>query len=104
MAHVGCVTYACAVGLTSIILQAIYVGTLVIGVWAFIDSSRRRPDAFPAVGRKSKSLWVALTGVSTLIAAVAYSPIGLIGIAAIVINGVYLLDIRPRIIEITSGS
>ena len=86
------------------ILQAIYFGTLVIGVWAFIDCVRRRPDAFPAIGRKSKALWLALTGVSTLIAAVAYSPIGLIGIAAIVINAVYLLDIRPRIIEITSGS
>ena len=32
-----------------------------------------------------------------------FSPIGILGIASIVIAAVYLLDIRPKIAEILSG-
>jgi hypothetical protein len=50
---------------------------------------------------------VALTGGAALIGLINVSlwrsPISLLGIVAIVISAVYLLDIRPRIIEITGG-
>ncbi|MCU0282890.1 MAG: DUF2516 family protein [Candidatus Nanopelagicales bacterium] len=89
------------------LLIAISLATLAGAAFAFIDCLRRRPDAFPAVGRRSKQLWVALTGAAALIGlinvALWRSPIGLLGIVAIVISAVYLLDIRPRIIEITGG-
>jgi len=87
------------------LLIAISIATLIMSAFAFVDCARRRPDAFPAVGRRSKQLWMALTGGAALIGLVNVSlwrnPIGFLGIAAIVIAGVYLLDIRPRIQEIT---
>jgi hypothetical protein len=88
-------------GLTDLILLAIDLATIAAAGFAFIDCLRRRPDAFPAVGRSSKNLWLALTGGSALVALAFFNPIGILGIAAIVISGIYLLDIRPRIQEIT---
>jgi hypothetical protein len=88
-------------GLTNMILLVIDLATIGAAGFSFIDCLRRRPDAFPAIGRSSKNLWLALTGGSTLVALAFFSPIGILGIAAIVISGIYLLDIRPRIQEIT---
>lgn len=90
-------------GLTSSILWAIDIATIIAAVFSFVDCLRRREDAFPAIGRHSKGLWLALTGGSALVAIARFYPIGMLGIAAIVICGIYLLDIRPRIIEITGG-
>lgn len=90
-------------GLDDLILRVINLATLVAAAWAFVDCVRRRPDAFPAIGRHSKGLWLGLTGGSALVALAGFSPLGLLGIAAIVIAAVYLLDIRPKIVEITGG-
>ena len=89
--------------LTNWILWIIGFGTLIVSAWAFIDCIRARPDAFPAIDRQSKGMWLALTGGATLVSLATFSPIGILGIASIVIAGVYLLDIRPKIAEITSG-
>jgi hypothetical protein len=89
--------------LTTMILWAIDLATLVGSAWALIHCLRTRPDAFPAIGRQSKGLWLALTGGATLVSLATFSPIGILGIASIVIAGVYLLDIRPKVAEILSG-
>ncbi|HEX6887414.1 MAG TPA: DUF2516 family protein [Candidatus Nanopelagicales bacterium] len=95
-------------GLAAMIYLVLDVVLFGAALWAFIDCLRRRPDAFPAIGRRSKALWATLTGLSALygLGAVltASAPYGLFAIAAVVITAVYLLDIRPRIIEITSGN
>ena len=104
MAHVGEVTYSWSMNsLTTMILWAIDLATLVGSAWALIHCLRTRPDAFPAIGRQSKGLWLALTGGATLVSLATFSPIGILGIASIVIAGVYLLDIRPKVAEILSG-
>lgn len=87
--------------LSSWILWAINLATLAAAAWAFISCLRTRPDAFPAIGRRSKGLWLALTGAAVLVALAGFSAMSILGIAAIVISGIYLLDIRPRIQEIT---
>ncbi len=105
MAHAAEVAYSCPMNsLTTMILWAIDIATLIGSAWAFIHCLRTRPDAFPAIGRQSKGLWLALTGGATLVSLAWFSPIGILGIASIVIASVYLLDIRPKIAEILSGS
>jgi hypothetical protein len=93
---------------TAIVYLVLDVALLLASLWAFVDCLRRRPDAFPAIGRRSKALWATLTGLSAFYALGAVilvsAPYGLIAIAAVVITAVYLLDIRPKIIEITSGN
>jgi len=85
-----------------IVLLAMWVVTLAVKGFAFIDCIRRPADAFPAVGRQSKVLWLILTG---LAAGTGFFPgftINIIGLAAVVVALVYVFDVRTKIIEITS--
>jgi Protein of unknown function (DUF2516) len=78
---------------------------LIVGLsgFAFIDCLRRPAQAFPAIGRQTKVLWLILTGLSTLANLAIGDPLSLFGIAGAVIALVYLFDVRPRIIEILNN-
>jgi len=75
----------------------------IVKIWAFVDCVRRPAEAFPAVGRVSKILWLILTGAAALTGLIPNLTIGIIGIAGIVVALVYLFDVRVRIIDITGG-
>ncbi len=83
-------------------LLAVWVLTLVIKAWAAIDCLRRPAAAFPAVGRKSKLLWVILTVLAALTGLIPGFALNIVGIAGIVIALVYLFDVRQKIIDITT--
>jgi hypothetical protein len=85
-----------------LILLAIWVVTLAAKAFAFVDCIRRPAQAFPAVGRQSKPLWLILTG---LAAGTGFFPgftLNFVGLAGIVIALVYLFDVRVKIVDITS--
>ncbi len=84
----------------SLVLLVLWVLFLLIKVFAFIDCIRRPAQAFPAVSRQSKVLWLILTGISALAGLVFQDPLGIVGIAGLVASLVYLFDVRPRIIEL----
>lgn len=86
----------------NLVITAIYVVFAVLKVWAFVDCLRRPEQAFPAVGRQSKVLWLVLTGISALTGLV-FDPLGIFGIAGVVVALIYLFEIRPRIMEITGS-
>jgi hypothetical protein len=88
------------VGFQNMIVVAVYLVFAVLKVWAFVDCVRRPEAAFPAVDRQSKTLWLILTGIAALTGLV-FDPLGLFGIAGIVIALLYLFEIRPRIMELT---
>ncbi len=75
----------------------------ILKIWAFVDCLRQREDAFPAVGRQSKNLWLILTGITALTALLPGLTLGLIGFAGLVVAMIYLFDIRPRIAELSGG-
>jgi hypothetical protein len=84
----------------NLVLLAVWVILLGVKGFAFIDCVRRPTQAFPAVGKQSKVLWMALTGVAFLTGLLPNMTLNLIGIAGAVAALVYLFDVRPRIIEI----
>lgn len=86
----------------NLVITAIYVVFAVLKVWAFVDCLRRPEQAFPAVGRQSKVLWLVLTGISALTGLV-FDPLSIFGIAGVVVALLYLFEIRPRIMEITGS-
>ncbi|MGV1004035.1 MAG: DUF2516 family protein [Candidatus Nanopelagicales bacterium] len=90
-------------GLQNLIMWTIHIAALGASLWALVDCARRRPDAFPAIDRTSKNLWLGLTGAATLVSLAGFSPLGLLGLASIVVSAIYLLDVRPKIAEITGG-
>jgi hypothetical protein len=85
-----------------LVFLALWVVTLAVKAFAFVDCIRRPKDAFPAVGRQSKVLWLILTG---LAAGTGFFPgftLNIIGLAGVVAALVYLFDVRTKIIDITS--
>lgn len=84
-----------------LVILALWIVLLVVKGAAFIDCVRRPPQAFPAVGRKSKVLWLVLTGLAALVGLLPGATLDIFGIAGTVIALVYLFDVRPKIIEIT---
>ena len=97
--------YAWAMNALQLVYLVLNAALLICAVWAFVSCLRTRSDAFPAIGRSSKGLWAVLTGLSTVYAVggvlTAAAPMGIFAIAAVVITAVYLLDLRPKILEIT---
>ncbi|WP_040511191.1 DUF2516 family protein [Gordonia soli] len=76
--------------------------TVVAGVAAavgLLHAALQRKDAFPAVDRQSKVIWVSILAAATLFIWLfgAISLLGLIGVVAAI---VYIVDVRPRVDEI----
>ena len=75
----------------------------IVKIWAFVDCVRRPAQAFPAVNRISKVLWLILTGVAALTALLPGLTLNIIGIAGLVIALIYLFDVRARIADLLGG-
>ncbi|CAB4887986.1 MAG: DUF2516 family protein [Actinobacteria bacterium] len=87
----------------NIVILVLWVLFLGLKIYAFADCVRRPAQAFAAVGRQSKPLWLVLTGISALAGLIFQDPLGLLGIAGLVASLVYLFDVRPRIQEILNN-
>jgi hypothetical protein len=81
----------------NLIVLAIAVFTFALKVFALVDVSLRRPEAFPAAGKLTKVIWLAILGVSLLVALAFASPIMILNLAGTVAAIVYLVDVRPAI-------
>lgn len=88
-------------GFESLIVHTLWAILLVVKIFAFVDAIRRPADYFPFIGRQTKLLWVALTGISVLAGLAPSLALSIFGIAGTVIALIYLFDIRPKMIEIT---
>ena len=71
-------------------------------VFALIHAVRQRKDAFTAVDKLSKPIWLGILAVATLVP-LLLPVVGLFGIVAVVAVCVYLVDVRPRVDEIQRG-
>jgi Protein of unknown function (DUF2516) len=90
---------------TGWIVDLIWFIELGIGVFAFVDTLRHRKDAFVAAGKRTKGLWLGITGMALLLILLAYpfqnagrlDPLNLLVIVAVVASSVYLADVRPAV-------
>ncbi len=81
--------------------------------WAFFDCLRHKASAFPAVSKRTKMFWLALTGGAFVIGLISLlgqlggggglGTIGLFGLAAVTAASVYLADVRPAVKDAGSG-
>jgi hypothetical protein len=89
---------------------ALAIGLALLGVFAAIDAGSRRPDAFAAADKQTKGTWSGITaacavvGVLGLLVAGPFGVLGLLWLAALVGDLVYLLDVRPKLREVQRGS
>ena len=85
----------------NLIMFVLWIVLLAVKAYAFIDCMRRPAQAFPAVDRQSKTLWMILTGVALLTGLLMDQTLGIIGIAAAAVAVIYLVDVRTKIQSIT---
>lgn len=83
--------------------------TLVVEAAAFVHCVTRKPEAFLAVGNVPKAGWVAMTGAALLFSALflatafTLSILSILGVMALVVALVYLLDVRPALRDAVDG-
>ncbi|BBX18894.1 hypothetical protein CRI77_01930 [Mycolicibacterium duvalii] len=88
--------------LAGVIILALTLIVLVVGVYSFVHAAMQRPDAYTAADKLSKPAWLAILGISILLLLLFR---GVFGAAiAAVAAGVYLVDVRPRILEVQGKS
>lgn len=83
---------------------ALFVGLLVLKVFAFVSACRFSAPAYDAAGKLTKNTWLAILGVALLL----QLPIGgggaffgLLSLAGTIAAIVYLVDVRPALAELT---
>lgn len=88
-------------GLVGYVLFALQIAVLVATVYSFVHAAMQRPDAFTAAEKLTKPVWLVILGIGVLLALV----LGVIGVViAACAAGVYLVDVRPKILDIQGKS
>ncbi|MGH3763001.1 DUF2516 family protein [Actinophytocola sp.] len=88
-----------------LIMRIIDWAALPVGAFAFIHALLQRPDAYAAIDRLTKPAWLGITGGGAVALLIfSFAGIGWIfWIAGLVATLVYIVDIRPRLIEVQRG-
>lgn len=75
-----------------------------MAAFAAFDVIRRPTEAFPAVDRQTKTAWLIFMGLSVGLVLV-FPPISggfsFLGIIGVIVSMFYLVDVRPKVREIT---
>jgi hypothetical protein len=90
MEIIGTAQGSIALGLSLAILAA--------EVFAFVDALRHRPEAYVAAGKRTKQIWLLITGVAVLLGFLTLgNPLNLFALIGILGAAVYLADVRPAV-------
>lgn len=80
-----------------LLLWAVGLGLLVLKVYAFVDCLRQPDAAFPAHGKLTKPIWLAITGFAALFQLAFGGALGLLPIIGTVAAIVYFADVKPAV-------
>ncbi|MDV7353052.1 DUF2516 family protein [Rhodococcus sp. NPDC019627] len=89
-------------GIVSVILLVIRIVALGGAAFALFHAARQRKDAFTAVDKLSKPIWLSILAVAFLVL-LLFPAVQLFGIVAVVAVCVYLVDVRPRVDDVQRG-
>ncbi|MGS2807084.1 DUF2516 family protein [Nocardia sp. MW-W600-9] len=91
-------------GLTSLIMLALWVAAFGATVFALIHAVRQRADAFTAVDKMTKPIWLAILAGALVFLLLGIAGFGMLtSFIAIIATGVYLADVRPKVDEVQRG-
>ena len=88
-------------GLAGAILNVLSFAVLGVTLYAFVHAAMQRPDAYPAADKLTKPVWLVILGLTGLLSLL----LDITGTAiAAVAAGVYLVDVRPKLLEVQGKS
>lgn len=86
-------------------MLVLLVAVLVTAVYAFVHAASQRPDAYTAADKLTKPVWLVILGAAVALASILYPVLGVLGMAmSACASGVYLVDVRPKLLEIQGKS
>jgi hypothetical protein len=85
--------------LAGLIMLALQVIALVGAGFALFHAVRQPSEAFPAVDKLTKPVWLGILAAALLVL-LLFGAVGMLGIIAVVAVCVYLVDVRPRVEEV----
>ena len=89
-------------GLAGVVLQLVSWAASAATIYAFVNAAMQRSDAYPAADKLTKPAWLAILGIAGLLSLVLSGGTGMV--IAAVAAGVYLADVRPKLLEIQGKS
>ncbi|MGA8980419.1 MAG: DUF2516 family protein [Pedococcus sp.] len=92
-------------GAQNLVLLALGFLAFVMQVFALVDATRYRKDAFLAASKRTKKLWVIVLAVAVALGFVSIrNPLNIFSLLAVVAAAVYLVDVRPALRQVSGGS
>jgi hypothetical protein len=89
----------------SIVLYVLQIAVLLTSVYAFVHAALQRSDAYTAAEKLSKPAWLAILGGAVALTSILGFILGIMGVVlAAVATGVYLVDVRPKLLEVQGKS
>jgi hypothetical protein len=87
------------------ILRIIDWAAVPVGVFAFIHALLQRPDAYTAADRLTKPAWLGITaGAAAALLLFSFAGVAwMFWMAGLVAALVYIVDVRPKLIEVQRG-
>lgn len=85
------------------VMAACWIAGIPVGLYAVIDSARVRTDAFTAADKLTKPTWLAINGGGLAVLILFHGPLDLLWLIGLIAVLVYLVDVRPALIEIQGG-
>lgn len=86
-------------------MLVLLVAVLVTAVYAFVHAALQRPDAYTAADKLTKPVWLVILGAAVALVSILYPVLGVLGMAmSACASGVYLVDVRPKLLEIQGKS
>ena len=83
------------------VLDLVFWAVLAATIYSFVNAAMQRQDAYPAADKLTKPVWLAILGIAALLSWV----LGVTGmVIAAVAAGVYLVDVRPKLLEVQGKS
>ncbi|SPM29076.1 membrane protein, partial [Mycobacterium terramassiliense] len=89
----------------TIVMFALQIAVALTAVYAFVHAALQRPDAYTAADKLTKPVWLVILGLAVLLTSLLSFVFGVLGMAiAACAAGVYLVDVRPKLLEIQGKS
>ena len=89
-------------GLAGDIVRIVVIAVILVGVYAFVHAALQRADAYTAADKLTKPVWLIILGAAMLVAFVMGPGFG--SAIAACAAGVYLVDVRPKLLEVQGKS
>ena len=92
-----------SLSITGLISLVIWVALLGMKVFALVDALRYTNNHYVSAGKRSRTLWLVLTGLSLAFHLIT-NVLDLVSLAGTIASIVYLVDVRPAVRGLRRGN